>query len=550
MVYSSRRWLWSLLLLLTGVELVLCSQPHFRDCRGSIRHVHLAVGRDPSTAMTVSFASVSSLEDMIRGGVLLGTDPQRLDRVVAETDIPQFYEAPLPGRRGGNYSSPLQHHIMIEGLQPNTTYYYQCLVRESLEDFQSLQDIIAKDLNERDSELKADVVNEEMREEKNESKAGAGARRKRRQRRQRETGLGRRFLAPPSYDSTQCACPDPNKIRSFTTAPEPGTGENIKFAIIGDIGQFAHSEETLDHLRLNREGVNAIMLAGDVAYAQEDHRRWDTFFDFLDDYPLVEEIPMQITPGNHDIDKYTHGKEIFLGYENRFRMPFAHPARLGLYEGDDGDLNMDRPPYPLPYEFGNAYYSFVYGPAHFIVLSSYSAMGPESKQYQWFTRQLELVDREHTPWLLVMFHCPLYNTFRPHQKDMQILKGREFIEPLLVQHKANLIFNGHIHAYQRTKNVAMGNLTKTGPVHIVMGAGGRAAAAEFLNPEPEEWIEMRDATIYGYGLLELYNKTHAHWDWVHTGNSSDHNAVWRQNVSLPMGGVDSVFIENQYFMTE
>ena len=69
-------------------------------------------------------------------------------------------------------------------------------------------------------------------------------------------------------------------------------------------------------------------------------------------------LQIQICPGNHDIDKIAEGKEIFLAYEHRFRMPRIKPAELGVYEGPTGPLNMDQPPYPLPYEYGNAYYSY------------------------------------------------------------------------------------------------------------------------------------------------------------------------------------------------
>ena len=80
-----------------------------------------------------------------------------------------------------------------------------------------------------------------------------------------------------------------------------------------------------------------------------------------------------------------------------------------------------------------------------------------------------------------------------------------------------MVFNGHVHAYLRTKNVAFGKEQKDGPVHIVVGAGGRAAQAEFVNEIPEEYVAVRDATWYGYGMVEVCNQTHIRWDWVHTG---------------------------------
>ena len=74
-----------------------------------------------------------------------------------------------------------------------------------------------------------------------------------------------------------------------------------------------------------------------------------------------------------DIEKPEDSNEIFLAYEWRFRMPQIRPAELGVYDGDcKGLMDMERPPYPLPYEWGNAYYSFVYGPVKNIVVSAYS----------------------------------------------------------------------------------------------------------------------------------------------------------------------------------
>ena len=31
-----------------------------------------------------------------------------------------------PGKLGYNYTSPQIHHVLLTGLEPETTYYYQC----------------------------------------------------------------------------------------------------------------------------------------------------------------------------------------------------------------------------------------------------------------------------------------------------------------------------------------------------------------------------------------------------------------------------------------
>jgi acid phosphatase type 7 len=515
-----------------------------RDCHGSIRHVHLAFGPDPSSSMTVSFASLPSHSGKsIHGAILIGKDPRNPEQLVIESEEPIFYTSLQP-KNGKNYSSPYQHHITITGLSPQTTYYYKCITRESLEDLLEIKENVESGRLKDNALIKLEQEEESLEETEDSN-------RRRLQAKYSQNALGsHRRLTPEPYDSTQCKCPDPDKVRYFSTMARSGHG-NQKIAVIGDIGQFLHSEETLDHLRRHHgDVIDSIILAGDIAYPDSDHHRWDTFFDFLDDYPLVEYIPLHITPGNHDIDKAEKGSDIFLSYETRFRMPRIQPAQLGIYNGPIGLLNMDRPPYPLNYDFGNAYYTFSHGRTHQIFLSSYSALEPGSNQYEWLVRELKTINRRKTPWVIVTYHVPIYNTFQVHQKDTQLLKMREHIEPLLVENKVNLIFNGHIHAYLRTKPVAYGKVTKNGPIHIVMGAGGRAAQAAFLQDEPEDWVEIRDGTIYGYGLLEICNRTHARWDWVHTGQESDHNAVYKEDVILPPGGRDYAYFVNQYYMKD
>jgi hypothetical protein len=48
--------------------------------------------------------------------------------------------------------------------------------------------------------------------------------------------------------------------------------------------------------------------------------------------------------------------------------------------------------YPLDYEYGkNAYYSFTYGPAHYIVLCCYCSIDPDSRQRYWLENSSPLI---------------------------------------------------------------------------------------------------------------------------------------------------------------
>jgi acid phosphatase type 7 len=150
-------------------------------------------------------------------------------------------------------------------------------------------------------------------------------------------------------------------------------------------------------------------------------------------------------------------------------MPRVKPPQLGLYEGEDGMLNMDAPPYPLPYEWGNAYYAFTYGPARHIIVNCYSDMSPGSTQHTWLEGELVRVDRARTPWVILTLHVPLYNTFSLHHHDPQIFAARDHLEPLMIKYNVNVVLNGHIHAYQRTHMVAANVTTPEGTMHITIG---------------------------------------------------------------------------------
>jgi len=511
-----------------------------RHCHGSPKHIHLSVGRDPTTQMTVSFATkwgYPGVEAPV-AGLHVGTAPHQLDRWVPEHEEPVMYTASMGSRHGGElYYAPFQHHITIEDLQPNTTYYYVIVSGDRDEGVEVLG---TKSLRDHPTQHVENWIAETAIMDGVSNGFGDG-----------DEGDAERMLrrlAPPPYDGHEKDCVESHRVRSFRTAPVTNTGP-VTFAIIGDLGQFDHSKETLTHIEEHREGIDAVILGGDIAYTGFDPRGWDTFFDFLDDYSIFGEIPLMIANGNHDIEKVDDSNEIFQAYEWRFRMPQVKPAVLGLYDGPPGLLNMDAPPYPLPYEWGNAYYSFDYGPAKHIIVSAYSSMEPDSEQYQWLVDTMEAVDRSTTPWVLVTIHVPIYNTFALHKHDLQIFAAQEHLEPLLVKYNVNLVFTGHIHAYQRTSNVALGNVTATGPIHITIGAGGRKCDAPFKTEEPEEWVVKRDASYYGYGRLDIFNHTHAQWKWIPLSPSDlhDYNTVKGEEIHLPQLQHDELMIENQYF---
>ena len=276
-----------------------------RGCGGSIHHVRIAVGPDPSTSMIVSFASISSrfVKGTIFpvGGVRLGISSDELSTVYMEEDkgglSARCYNVTTLKRGLSNdesnrtstvYWSPFYHHVLITGLEPSTKYYYQPVFQANREEFQRIygSSLALNSLRNTDGTIQGETkrpVPSKYSPAKNGTIEKEGF---------RGRTLRRQLLRWGPYDGSASACPSKEKIRSFQTAPSPSSSVSATFAVLGDLGQFPHSQLTMEGVLHWKEDIDAAILAGDIAYTGEDHRRWDTFLDFLDDYMAFEAIPV------------------------------------------------------------------------------------------------------------------------------------------------------------------------------------------------------------------------------------------------------------------
>lgn len=147
----------------------------------------------------------------------------------------------------------------------------------------------------------------------------------------------------------------------------------------------------------------------------------------------------------------------------------------------------------------NLYYSFnVYG-VHIIMLGSYTDFEPGSEQYQWLENNLKKIDRKTTPWVVAVVHAPWYNSNEAHQGEKESVEMKESMETLLYKARVDLVFAGHVHAYERfvslkgfikklhwfffiyielicvfiwQSRVYQDKFDKCGPVYINIGDGG------------------------------------------------------------------------------
>lgn len=184
--------------------------------------------------------------------------------------------------------------------------------------------------------------------------------------------------------------------------------------------------------------------------------------------------------------------------------------------------------------YGNSFYSYDVGPVHVVVANPYASSGEDSVQFEWMQKDLESTDRTLTPWVVVMMHCPWYNSNLAHQGERQAETAMRTMEPLFHKHKIAVVIAGHVHAYERSHPVVDFELTEDGPTYLVVGgAGNREGHAAGFYPSPE-WSAFRDGTVYGSGRLAIRSSSLALWEWTASGEAAGlHDVAWISNPFSP-----------------
>jgi len=189
------------------------------------------------------------------------------------------------------------------------------------------------------------------------------------------------------------------------------------------------------------------------------------------------------------------------------------------------------------------YYSFDYSNVHFISYSTetsfqgapFGSSNDFGDEVPWLIQDLEKANlpenRKLRPWIIVVGHRPIYSSCSGYSEngvpiDSYIPPSNSHIlqnvfEDIFMKYKVDLIFNGHVHSYERNyptyKNQRIGNYTEPkSPFNIVVGCAGNIEGLEDGNPDdwayPQpQWSAYRYGFGYGYGVLNIYDDFHLTW---------------------------------------
>lgn len=345
------------------------------------------------------------------------------------------------------------------------------------------------------------------------------------------------------YRCGDSSIPAMSEEHVFETLPLPGP--NVyprRIAVIGDLGLTHNSSTTIDHVVQNDPAL--VLMIGDLCYANQYRTtggkgascfscafpdapiretyqpRWDGWGRFME--PLNSRVPMMVIEGNHEIEPQASGVT-FKSYLTRFAVP----------SDESGSKS-------------NFYYSFDAGGIHFIMLGAYVDYNRTSAQFDWLMKDLKKVDRSVSPWLVAAWHPPWYNSYSSHYQEFECM--RQEMETLLNQHGVDIVFSGHVHAYERMNRVYNYTLNPCAPVYITVGDGGNIekvdvdhaddpgkcpspgdnvpeiggvchlnfssgpAKGKFCWDRQPEWSAFRESS-FGHGILEVINSTYALWTW-------------------------------------
>lgn len=317
-----------------------------------------------------------------------------------------------------------------------------------------------------------------------------------------------------------------------------------RFAVFGDCGANTAGQRAIAW-QVWQAKPDFVMHPGDIVYSRGRISEYAVnYFPFYNaDAPSPEAgVPLMRStlfigaPGNHDIavtdvTAFPDGLAYFYFWANPLNGPLvtAGAANTPILQGLENDqkafLAAAADQYPRM-----ANYSFDYGNAHWTILDSNANVDWRDPFLRdWLEKDLK--SARGALWRFVVFHHPGFNSSKSHFTN-QWMRG---IAPLLEAGAVDVVFNGHVHNYQRTfpmkfvpsaqglsagglwdgqwtldKKFVNGATKPGGVIYLITGAGG----ARLYNPEqehaPESWqafTQVFRSNVHSYSLVEMKDRT-------------------------------------------
>lgn len=243
---------------------------------------------------------------------------------------------------------------------------------------------------------------------------------------------------------------------TFRSSPETNA-TSLKFFAYGDTrsNPGVHNQVTaamISAYNNDPELQSIVIFGGDFVYNGASESYWDNEL-FNHSYQNIQEmlatLPYQSCMGNHE-----GSGVLFVKY--------------------------------FPYPFVSArYWSFDYGPVHFVVVDQYTSYGPGSAQLTWLQNDLASTNK---PWKFIYLHEPGWSAGGGHENNTSV---QNYIQPLCIKYGVPILFAGHNHYYARA---VVNNIQ-----HITTGGGG----APLYQPNLNYPYIVAGASAYHFCKIEI-----------------------------------------------
>lgn len=326
-----------------------------------------------------------------------------------------------------------------------------------------------------------------------------------------------------------------------------------RFVAFGDIGCGTVQQKLLAN-RAFQEKPDLVIVPGDIVYergliSEYDKNFWPIYnAETSNDSgsALLRSVPFVSAPGNHDtdtrdLDKFPDALAYYLFWEQPLNGPVCAEGGPFVPKLIASDANRK----PFIEGAGDSYprmtnYSFNYGNAHWTIIDSNPYVDfTDTTLNSWVAR--DLASAKDATWRFIVFHHPGFNSAREHYEQQQM----RLLTPIFENGKVDVVFNGHVHNYQRTFPLSFtpdkkGTLlvggkdnktprgrvvtgkwkldktfdgktdtTPEGIVYMITGAGGQSLYNPEQNNDPDSWQKFTDkfvSNIHSLTIAEVDGK--------------------------------------------
>ncbi len=238
-----------------------------------------------------------------------------------------------------------------------------------------------------------------------------------------------------------------------------GADQPYRFVVFGDCGAGTPDEAQVAFQAFGAK-PDFVFIPGDIVYSRgrvSEYREkfWPVYnaeeASPSAGAPLLRSTLFLAAPGNHDIrtrdlEKFPDGLAYFYLWDQPLNGPVGTEGGpiVAALKGTKANVDAFRA------AAGGAFprmanFSFDYGNAHWTVLDANPYVDWTDKSLRAWVAA-DLAAAKGSTWRFVAFHQPGFNSSRTHFSEQQM----RLVADLLEKGGVDIVFNGHVHNYQRS----------------------------------------------------------------------------------------------------